>query len=191
MDLHFTTMQLVAIVIAVVAVAIALVAAYVLKRRATSAKLRHKFGSEYELALQKEGSERAAEAKLLDREKRVETLNIRDLDPAERGRFLEQWKTIQSLFVESPAGAVTQADELVKSLMQSRGYPVSDFEQRAADISVDHPRVTANYRAAHAIALQLGKSEASTEDLRMAMVHYRSLFDELVQPGRVDKKVAA
>ena len=191
MELHLTSMQLVAIVVALVAIAIALAATYVLKRRATSAKLREKFGSEYALAVQSEGSERAAEARLLDREKRVEKLKIRDLDAAEQARFQDHWKAIQSHFVESPAGAVTQADELLKSLLHSRGYPVSDFEQRAADISVDHPNVTENYRAAHAVALQIGKTETDTEHLRIAMVHYHSLFDELVQAGTADKKAAA
>jgi len=135
--------------------------------------------------VQKHGS--SAEAKLLDREKRVEKLNIRELEPAERERFLERWKSVQSHFVDSPKEAVTEADDLVSSVMQSRGYPVSDFEQRAADISVDHPRVTENYRAAHAIELRLRKGEANTEDLRTAMIHYRSLFEELVQMPVTEK----
>ena len=129
--------------------------------------------------------------KLADRETRVERLNIRGLDPTERERYLAQWQAVQSRFVDYPKGAVTEADELVCSLMQTRGYPVTDFDQRAADISVDHPRVVENYRSAHNIALRLGRGEASTEELRTAMIHYRSLFDELVQvqvPG--DKRVA-
>jgi len=191
MTLHLTNLELIVIAIALIVVVAALAGVYIQRRKTATANLREKFGSEYERAVQKQGSERAGEAKLLDREKRVEKLNIRDLEPAERVRFLEQWTTAQSHFVDSPSAAVTQADELVTSLMQSRGYPVSDFEHRAADISVDHPKVTENYRAAHAIALRLGKSEASTEDLRTAMIHYHSLFDELVQPGMPDKKVAA
>jgi len=164
---------------------------YIQKRRTTTAGLRERFGTEYERTMQTQGSQRKGQAKLLDREKRVEKLNIRELEPAERERFLEKWKSVQSRFVDSPTGAVAEADDLVSSVMQSRGYPVADFEQRAADISVDHPRVTENYRAAHAIAIRLGKSETSTEELRTAMVHYRSLFDELVEVRTVEKKDAA
>src|ERR1039458_6461858 len=118
-------------------------------------------------------------------------LKIRDLDPAERERYLAQWKAVQSRFVDYPKGAVTEADELVCSLMQTRGYPVTDFEQRASYIAVDHPRVVENYRSAHAVALQLGKGEASTEDLRTAMIHYRSLFDQPAQAQITrDRRVA-
>jgi len=154
---------------------------YIRKRRTSSAELRQRFGPEYERAVRTHGSERRAEAKLADREKRVELLKIRELDPTERERFFAQWVSLQSRFVDYPKGAVTEAAELVASLMQARGYPVSDFDQRAADISVDHPKVVENYRSAHAIALRLGRGEASTEDLRSAMIYYRSLFEELVQ----------
>jgi hypothetical protein len=154
---------------------------YVQKRRSTTAGLRQKFGPEYERAVQKHGSERKAEAKLANRQDRVEKLSIRDLDPLERERFSTQWESVQSRFVDSPRGAVAEADDLVSSLMKTRGYPVSDFDQRADDISVDHPRVVENYRSAHHIALQVGTNGASTEDLRTAMIHYRSLFEELVQ----------
>jgi hypothetical protein len=149
-------------------------------------------GPEYDRAVLKHGSERKAEAKLEDREKRVEKLNIRDLDPMEHERFTKQWASVQSRFVDSPRGAVTEADDLISALMKTRGYPVSDFDQRAADISVDHPRVVENYRSAHEVALRVGKDEATTEDLRTAMIHYRSLFDELVQvPSTVEGKEAA
>jgi hypothetical protein len=158
---------------------------YVQKRRSTTATLRQKFGSEYERAVQQQGSERKAEAKLWDREKRIEKLNIRDLDTVEQERFLKGWQAVQSRFVDSPKGAVTEADDLVSSLMKCRGYPVSDFDQRAADISVDHPRVVENYRSAHQIGLRAGKDAANTEDLRTAMIHYRSLFDELVQGSTI------
>ena len=165
---------------------------YARKRRTTTAGLQYKFGSEYQRAVQEHGSERKAEAKLADREKRVEKLNLRDLDPMEHERFSKQWESVQSRFVDSPKGAVTEADDLVSSLMKTRGYPVSDFDQRAADISVDHPRVVENYRSAHDIALQVGKDSATTEDLRTAMIHYRSLFEELVHvPATVEKKEAA
>jgi hypothetical protein len=166
----------------VVILVIAVVAwLFVQKRRRTTADLRRKFGPEYERTVQQQRSERKAEAKLADRQQRVEKLNIRDLDPMERERFSKQWESVQSRFVDSPRGAVAEADDLVSSLMKTRGYPVSDFDQRAADISVDHPRVVENYRSAHEIALRVGKNGASTENLRTAMIHYRSLFEELVQ----------
>jgi hypothetical protein len=166
------------VIILVIAV---LVWLFVQKRRSTTAVLRKKFGPEYERAVLKHGSERKAEAKLVDREKRVEKLNIRDLDPTEYERFSKRWESVQSRFVDSPKGAVAEADDLVSSLMSTRGYPVSDFDQRVADISVDHPRVVENYRSAHEIALRVGRDAATTEDLRTAMIHYRSLFEELVQ----------
>src|SRR5580693_5966029 len=165
---------------------------YVRKRRGTTADLRQRFGPEYERAVREHGSERKAEAKLVDRGKRVEKLNLRDLDLMEHERFLKRWASVQSRFDDSPKGAVTEADDLVSSLMKTRGYPVSDFDQRAADISVDHPRVVENYRSAHEIALRVGKDGATTEDLRTAMIHYRSLFEELVQvPTVVERKEAA
>jgi hypothetical protein len=163
---------------------------YVRKRRTSSAKLRQRFGPEYERAVRTHGSERRAEAKLADREKRVGTMKIRELDAAERERFSAQWISLQARFVDYPKGAVTEAGELVSSLMQARGYPVTDFDQCAADISVDHPKVVENYRSAHAIALRLGRGEASTEDLRSAMIYYRSLFEELVQMPLETKAVA-
>lgn len=180
---------LAAVVIVIIAVAAWL---YVRKRRSTTADLRQKFGPEYERAVQTHGSEQKAEAKLADRKKRVEKLNIRDLDSMEHERFLKRWESVQSRFVDSPKGAVAEADDLVSSVMKARGYPVSEFDQRAADISVDHPRVVENYRSAHQIALRVGKDAATTEDLRTAMIHYRSLFEELVQmPVAVVRKEVA
>lgn len=178
--------KLIVLAVAVIALIVAIAWLYRRKRRAATAGLRQRFGPEYGRAVQQHGSERKAESKLADREKRVEKLKIRDLDPAEQERFSGEWSLVQSRFVDYPKGAVTEADELVCSLMKARGYPVADFDQRAADISVDHPRVVENYRSAHATALRLGKGEASTEDLRAAMIHYRSLFEELVQatPGK-------
>ncbi len=180
---------LVAVVIVVVAVVALL---YVRKRKSTTADLRQKFGPEYERAVLTHGSERKAEAKLADREKRVEKLNIRELDSMEHERFSKRWEAVQSRFVDSPKGAVAEADDLVSEVMKARGYPISDFDQRAADISVDHPRVMENYRSAHEIALRVGKDQASTEELRTAMIHYRSLFEELVQaPVAVERKEVA
>jgi|HubBroStandDraft_4_1064222.scaffolds.fasta_scaffold10247_3 hypothetical protein len=186
--------KVIVLAVVVILVIAMLAVMYVRKRRSTTVDLRQKFGPEYERAVREHGSERKAEAKLADREKRVEKLNIRDLDPIERERFLERWTSVQSRFVDSPKGAVAEADDLVSSLMKTRGYPVSDFDQRAADISVDHPRVLGNYRSAHEIALRVGKDEATTEDLRTAMIHYHSLFDELVQvpgPAIVERKEVA
>ena len=186
LTLMHPNMTFIAVVVALIVAAA--VVAYIRRRKDTSAGLRVKFGTEYERAVQQHGSERKAEAKLADREARVEKFKIRDLDPTERERYQSQWGTVQSRFVDYPKGAVTEADELVCSLMQARGYPVADFEQRAADISVDHPRVVENYRSAHNIALRLGRGEASTEELRGAMIQYRSLFDDLAQvqtPGEI------
>lgn len=151
------------------------------RRRATTAQLRQRFGPEYERAVGEHGSGRRAEAQLAAREKRVEKLKLRQLEAAEREQFSGRWHALQSRFVDDPKEAVTEADALVSTVMQVRGYPVADFDQRADDISVDHPQVVANYRSAHEIALRVGTGESRTEDLRTAMLHYRSLFDELVQ----------
>ena len=190
MNLHLTDPRLIAIAATVVVIIAVVALLYARKRRTTTASLRKKFGPEYDRAVLTHGTK--AEEKLADREKRVEKLNIRDLDPMEHERFLKQWQAIQSRFVDSPKGAVAEADDLVSSVMKVRGYPVSDFDQRAADISVDHPRLVENYRSAHAIALRVGKDAATTEDLRAAMIHYRSLFEELVQvPAPVERKEVA
>src|SRR5512140_2639930 len=181
MNLNLMDPKLIVLAAAVILIIAVLAWLYMRKRRSTTADLRQKFGPEYERAVKEHGSERKAEAKLADREKRVEKLTIRDLDPLERERFSKQWASVQSRFVDSPKGAVAEGDDLLSSLMKTRGYPVSDFDQRAADISVDHPRVVENYRSAHEIALRVGKDAATTEDLRTAMIHYRSLFEELVQ----------
>jgi hypothetical protein len=181
MNLNLMDPKLIVIAVAVVLIIAVFAWLYMRKRRSTTAGLRQRFGPEYERAVREHGSERKAEAKLTDLEKRVEKLNIRDLNPMESEHFSEQWKSVQSHFVDSPKGAVTEADDLVSSLMETRGYPISDFDQRADDISVDHPQVVENYRSAHEIAMRVGKDEATTEDLRKAMIHYRSLIEELVQ----------
>jgi len=183
---------LIAFAVAVILIVAVLAWLYARRRRTTIAQLRQRFGPEYDQAVRDHGSERRAEAQLADREKRVESFRVRDLDPTQRERFSGQWHSLQSRFVDHPKGAVTEADELVSSLMQTRGYPVADFNQRAADISVDHPQVVADYRSAHEIALRLEKGEASTEDLRRAMIHYRSLFEELAQvPTAIETKEVA
>jgi hypothetical protein len=192
MNLNLMDPKLIALAVVVILFIAGLSWLYVRKRKGTTADLRRKFGPEYDRAVQIHGAGRKAESKLEDREKRVEKLNIRDLDPMEQERFAKRWESVQSRFVDSPKGAVTEADDLVSSLMKARGYPVSDFDQRAADISVDHPRVVENFRSGHEIALRVGKDEATTEELRTAMIHYRSLFDELVQaPTIVERKEVA
>jgi hypothetical protein len=177
-------------VLALVVIAIlALVAIIVVvTRQRRKAALRSRFGPEYERAIRERGSEREAQAVLEQREKRVEKFRIRNLDASERQQYADRWRTVQSRFVDDPRGAVIDADETVASLMGARGYPMADFEQRAADLSVDHPRVVDNYRAAHDIAVRHRKGQASTEDLRQAMIYYRSLFEDLLdghKPGEV------
>lgn len=172
------------VIVGVVVIALIIVvgiALYLRECRKTTAGLRMRFGPEYDRAILEHGSQHKAEAKLVDRETRVETLKIRELGATERERFLAEWHSVQSRFVDHPKGSVTEADELVSSLMQARGYPVADFDQRAADLSVDHPRLVEYYRSAHGVAMRLAGDKASTEDLRTAMIQYRSLFDELVQ----------
>jgi hypothetical protein len=171
---------IIGIVVLVVIIAI-VVAIVVTQRRKNTARLRNRFGSEYDRTVLERGSERNAQTTLTAREERVNALHIRDLAPTERERFLSDWQVVQSRFVDHPRGSVIEADELVASLMNARGYPVADFEQRAADISVNHPRVVENYRSAHAIAQRLAGPENNTEDLRTAMLQYRALFDELLQ----------
>jgi hypothetical protein len=172
--------RLIALVVAVAVVLVGFVWLFVRQRRTTTADFRKRFGTEYEQAVREHGSARRAEAQLAGRAKRVKGLNIRDLDPAQRDRFSFQWQALQSRFVDEPKGAVAEADTLVSSVMQARGYPVADFNQRAADISVHHPQVGANYRSAHETAVRLGQGDASTEELRTAMIHFRALFGELM-----------
>jgi hypothetical protein len=172
--------RLIAFVAVAAVVVVGLVWLSVRQRRTTTAALRKRFGSEYEQAVRDHGSRGRAEAQLAGRAKRVKGLNIRDLDPAQRDRFSFQWQALQSRFVDEPKGAVAEADTLVSSVMQARGYPVADFSQRAADISVHHPQLVANYRSAHEIAVRLGQGDASTEALRTAMIHFRALFEELM-----------
>jgi hypothetical protein len=192
MNLHLLDTNLIVLAAVAILIVAALAWLYVRRRRNTTAELRKKFGPEYDRAVLVHGAGRKAESKLEDREKRVEKLNIRDLDPMEHERFSKRWESVQSRFIDSPKGAVTEADDLVSALMKARGYPVSDFDQRAADISVDHPQVVENYRTAHEIALRVGKDAATTEDLRTAMIHYRSLFEELAQvPASVERKEVA
>jgi nitrogen fixation-related uncharacterized protein len=166
------------IVVVVIFVALGLVA---LLWRRRSLKLQEQFGPEYKHAVRQYGDARKAEAELAAREKRVRKLEIRPPTQEDQSRFAEVWRRTQARFVDEPSNAVDEADGLIKEVMQTRGYPVGDFEQRAADISVDHPDVVINYRAGREIAERNKSGQATTEDLRQAMMHYRSLFEELVE----------
>jgi hypothetical protein len=158
-------------------------------RRKQSHRLQEHFGPEYDRTVNELGSRTKGESELKAREKRVERLEILSLAPSEAGRFTEAWQALQSRFVDNPKGVVVQAEQLVRELMEKRGYPMGDFERRAGDISVDHPDVVANYRAAQAIALRDQKGTADTEELRKAVVHYRALFDELLQVREPRQKI--
>jgi hypothetical protein len=171
------------ILIAIAAVLfVVAVAAAAFTRRRTS-NLQQRFGHEYDRTVQQRGSRRKAEAELGSRVERRESLDLRTLSPDARERFLDSWRQLQTQFVDDPAGSVTRADALIASIMSERGYPVDDFERRAADISVDHPQVVERYRSAHGIAQKNDRGEATTEDLRQAIKHYRALFEELVEPA--------
>ena len=152
-------------------------------RQQRSRRLKDEFGPEYGRVVAEQGDQRAAEKELADRRQRVGEFEIRPLDPAARERYLAQWAAAQRQFVDEPVGAVGQAHQLVQRVMHDRGYPVDeDFEQRTADISVKHPVVVENYRAAHGISIRAENGRASTEQLRQAMVHFRALFDDLLAP---------
>jgi hypothetical protein len=181
------------LIIALVVVLAAGIAAFLVQRKRRTARLRSQFGgSEYTRAVQKGGGRRLGEARLEERAQRVEGFHIRPLAAGDRARFVDSWRGVQARFVDGPAGAVTEADQLLGDVMATRGYPVSNFEQTAADISVDHPLVLENYRTAHEIALRQTQGQANTEELRQAMVHYRTLFEELVnEPEMPLTKVAS
>jgi hypothetical protein len=176
MDQH----QITILVVAVGAIVFAAAFGFFVVRKRRSRQLRERFGPEYDRVVSKEGEVSRAEGVLAMRAKRREKFELRPLTPPMRSDFSDHWSTVQAQFVDDPKGAVSGADQLVNELMKARGYPVVDFDQRAADISVDHPVVVENYRAAHEIALRHSRGQASTEDLRKAMVHYRSLFEELL-----------
>ena len=173
-------MSTTSIALIIVAIVIAAGLIYYFARKRKSDELRARFGPEYDRAVDDAGSRQRAEADLAERRKRVESLAIKPLSPEDREKYLENWQKVQTEFVDDPKSAVVHADVLVVDVMKGRGYPVADFEQRAADISVDHPVVVDNYRAAHDIAVNQAAGKASTEDLRQAMVHYRTLFEDLI-----------
>jgi hypothetical protein len=191
MTFHFTNTELILEAAVLVAIVLIAVAVYLRHRKAKTAAFRNRFGPEYDRAVLEHGSSRKAEAKLADRETRVQALRIRELGATERERFVAEWQTVQSRFVDHPKAAVTEADDLIAALLEARGYPKNSFEQRAADVSVTYPRVMDNYRLAHAIAVRPGLADASTEELRTAMIQYRSIFDELVQAKLAQEKKPA
>jgi hypothetical protein len=189
MDTH-SVYALALVAVLVVAVVAVIAWAHSQRKRKQSESLRQRFGPEYDRTVNELGNRGKAEAELEARKKRVARLDIVALTAGEASRFKQAWNTLQARFVDDPKAAVIQADHLVYELMAKRGYPMGDFEARAADISVDHPTVVSNYRSARAIALADERGQADTELLRRAIVHYRALFDELLeirepeQPGQ-------
>jgi hypothetical protein len=175
------------LVLAVVAVALIALWFYMQKRKST--ELKGRFGPEYEAAVSRHGDPKKAEVDLDRRVKRVQKFDIRPLPAAQREHFVDSWRRNQAHFVDNPASAIDEADRLVCDVMKARGYPMGEFERRAEDLSVDHPHVVRNYRAAHAIADRQARGEADTEDLRRAMVFYRDLFAELLEPEKVHEEV--
>lgn len=149
-------------------------------RRSKQKKFRAKYGEEYDLAMEKTGSAKKAQTELRERKKHYNLLNIRPLTDVERGRYRSEWTDVQSSFVDEPGKAIGAADRLIIEVMQKRDYPLSDFAQRAADVSIKYPELVKNYRAAREIAMRNTDQKASTEELRQAMIHYHSLFEELV-----------
>jgi len=175
------------IVIALVAI-VAIGGAAVLMLRRRSQALRSKYGAEFAVAVDQTGGQHKAEAELRHREKRVKSFDLRTLSPREATEFSDRWRLVQARFVDDPGAAVGQADELLGEVMQARGYPVSDFEQRTADLSVHHPKLVSDYRLAHDVADRHARGDAGTEDLRKALIHYRALFEDLLAPSAQDRR---
>jgi hypothetical protein len=173
------------VIVAVAVVFVVLAAVVVVLSKRRTATLRDRFGPEYDRTPARASHKCDAEAELKGRQARRNQLVIRDLNGAARQRYQQDWRRVQSQFVDDPVGAIRGADSLIQSVRRERGYPVKDFDQRADDLSVDHPEVVQNYRQAY--GLVTGRHKASTEDLRQAMWHYRALFEELVEPAEGDR----
>ena len=154
-------------------------------RRKRTERLHDHFGPEYDHTVQTLGDEKKAQTELEERQKHVEALDIHPLSVEEHDRYVAEWTAVQSRFVDEPGQAIVDADRLIMEVMQLRAYPVSDFEQRAADVSVSYPALVSNYRAARQIALKNEQRQANTEELRHAVIYYRSLFDELLDTGEI------
>jgi hypothetical protein len=169
------------LLIGLVIIALIAIGGWFLYQRTESRKLEERFGPEYRRALDRHGDRAKAEQELRSRQKRVEKLNIVPLMPADAAHFSDAWKALQARFVDDPKGVLGEADQLVRELMLKRGYPMAEFEDRAADISVDHPAVVDHYRAAQAITLRAQRGQGDTEDMRKAVVHFRALFQELLE----------
>ena len=170
------------LVIAAVVVLLAIGAvAWIYAQRQRRIRLRTHFGPEYERTVREAGSPEKAEALLAERTRRVRDLKIHRLSREQAETFAGEWKRIQAMFVDDPDGAVAAADRLVTEVMAARGYPIEDFDTRAADLSVEHPRVVENYRTARGLAVRRNRGEAGTEELRQAVVNYRALFDDLLK----------
>lgn len=169
------------IVIAVVAVIVVLGVIWSATRAKRSSALKDTFGREYDRTVENAGDRRAAEKELRERQKRHDELELRPLSPEARDRYVRQWQSTQTRFVDDPRGAVLEADALVQQVMQDRGYPTKEFDRRVADISVDHPDLVEKYRTAHGIAENAENGEASTEDMRHSVRHYRALFAVLLE----------
>ena len=178
------------LVIVVLVIALGAVVGWIMYDRRRSEGLKSRFGPEYRRVVDETDDRRAAESELEARQQRVDKLDIRPLPQTDRDRYAAEWKSVQAHFVDEPAAAISEADRLIGDVMQAQGYPVADFEQRAADVSVDHPGVVEHYRAAHAIATTEAEPDATTttEDLRQAMVHYKALFDELLGMGQAKQR---
>ncbi len=174
-------MNWIPIVIAVVAVLVILAVIWFVIDKRRRDRLQDHFGPEYDRVVDETGSSRKAAAELEARERRVDELDIRKLTPDEAAGFASEWNDVQARFVDNPQLATAEADDLVGRVMRARGYPVADFDRRAADVSVHHPGVVEHYRTAHDIAQRAGRGEASTEDLRQALIHYRALFEDLLE----------
>jgi hypothetical protein len=177
------------VLIAVGAVLLIACAAWALLSKRRSMELQSRFGPEYDRTVERSSNKREAEAELVERQRRREQFEIRPLTASARTRYAERWQQVQADFVDSPSTSVTAADALVTEVMRERGYPMDDFEQRSADVSVDHPEVVESYRQGHRLAQRSANGDASTEDLRQALQHYRRLFDELLEPA-ADEPVA-
>lgn len=168
--------------VVVVIVVLALIAGASMMRKKRSDRLRDQFGPEYERTVDTAGGQRAAEKELLARERKHNKLDISELTPQSRARYEQGWQATQAGFVDNPSQSVSEADRLVTEVLRERGYPIDDFEQRAADISVDHPKVVEHYRAGHILHLAQERGHIGTEAQREAIVHYRTLFEELLRP---------
>ena len=179
----------IALIIAAAVIIVALLAWIWLQQRRRG-QLRSSFGPEYDRLVDQYGDRKRAEKELSERKTRVERLAIKPLSPADRDRYADAWRATQARFVDNPDSAIEEADKLIGEVMRARGYPVGDFESRAADLSVEHGKLVTNYRSAHAIAERNRERQASTEDLRQALVHYRSLFDDLLETPQAAQQEA-